>query len=284
MSKYPIIIEEDTNYAFTIKESDVLGFDEIREYSSVFYKMLPDIIQKKLFADIMRGEVELDSEPKLNAYMFALGKMHNAKLRRAYDNISDEFLEEKSVDIIDYACGQGMGTICYSDFLKRKYSNQKVRRIILIEPSKIALARAALHASCLFPEAEVITINKGFDDLTREDLFADRDTPTLHVISNVLDMGTTSEHEGKYDLQNFAGLISQTVEGKNEFVCVDPLFGYEPKDEKIDLFMNYANIETYYSLNKSRGEFVVGEGWTCAIRVGRLYKNKIRNNNITSVR
>ena len=273
MSKYPTIIEQDTNYSFTIKESANLSFNKIREYSSLFYKMLPSTIQEKLYDDILHGACELDSEPKLNTYMFALGMMHNAKLQRAYDKLSADFCSEQSIDIIDYACGQGLGTICYADFLKRSSSNQKVRRIILIEPSKLALARAALHVTHLFPDAEVITINKGFDDLTSEDLYAERETPTLHIISNVLDMGTTWEHEGFFDLQNFAELITQTVDGKNEFVCVEPLFGYEPKDEKVDLFMNHANIDTYYSLNRSKGEFVSGESWSCVIRVGRIYKN-----------
>ena len=273
MGKSPSIIETDSNYALTIQESRNLGFEKIRDLSSTFYKMLPSTLQEKLYDDILHGACELDSEPKLNTYMFALGKMHNAKLQRAYDKLSADFCSERSIDIIDYACGQGLGTICYADFLKRSSSNQKVRRIILIEPSKLALARAALHVTHLFPDAEVITINKGFDDLTSEDLYAERETPTLHIISNVLDMGTTWEHEGFFDLQNFAELITQTVDGKNEFVCVEPLFGYKPKDEKVDLFVNHANIDTYYSLNKSKGEFVSGESWSCVIRVGRIYKN-----------
>lgn len=41
MSKYPLIIEKGTNYAFVIDESTNLDFDKIREYSSEFYKMLP---------------------------------------------------------------------------------------------------------------------------------------------------------------------------------------------------------------------------------------------------
>lgn len=94
MSKYPTIIEQDTNYSFTIKESANLSFNKIREYSSTFYNMLPSTLQKKLYNDILHGACELDSEPKLNAYMFALGKMHNAKLQRAYDNLSADFYSE----------------------------------------------------------------------------------------------------------------------------------------------------------------------------------------------
>lgn len=273
MSKYPLIIEKGTNYAFVIDESKNLDFDKIREYSSEFYKMLPSKMQEKLYDEILHGACELDTEPKLNAYMFALGKMHNAKLQHAYDHLSENFLKEKQIDIIDYACGQGMGTICYADFLKRKHIKQNIRRIILIEPSEKALARASLHVSAMFPDAELITINKGFDDLTSDDLFPDKNVPMLHIISNVLDMATTYNSDGFFDLEDFANLISKTIDGKNEFVCVEPFFGYAPKDEKVDDFIDYVGIETYYEIDKGKGEFVNGKDWTCVIRVGKVYKN-----------
>ncbi len=281
MSKYPLIIEKGTNYAFVIDESKNLDFNKIREYSSEFYKMLPSKMQEKLYDEILHGACELDSEPKLNAYMFALGKMHNAKLQHAYDHLSENFLKEKQIDIIDYACGQGMGTICYADFLKRKHIKQNIRRIILIEPSEKALARASLHVSAMFPDAELITINKGFDDLTCDDLFPDKNVPMLHIISNVLDMATTYNSDGFFDLEDFANLISKTIDGKNEFVCVEPLFGYAPKDEKVDDFIDYVGIETYYEIEKGKGEFVNGKDWTCVIRVGMVYKNVKKNINIS---
>ena len=271
-----MIIEKGTNYAFVIDESKNLDFDKIREYSSEFYKMLPSKMQEKLYDEILHGACELDSEPKLNAYMFALGKMHNAKLQHAYDHLSENFLKEKQIDIIDYACGQGMGTICYADFLKRKHIKQNIRRIVLIEPSEKALARASLHVSAMFPDAELITINKGFDDLTSDDLFPDKNVPMLHIISNVLDMATTYNSDGFFDLEDFANLISKTIDGKNEFVCIEPLFGYVPKDEKIDAFINKVGINIYYTLTKGKGEFVKSKDWTCVIRVGKVYK--IENN------
>lgn len=274
MSEYPLIIEKGSNYAFVINESKNLDFDKIRDYSTEFYKMLPSKMQERLYDEIMHGACELDSEPKLNAYMFALGKMHNAKLQYAYDHLSDEFLNEKQIDIIDYACGQGVGTICYADFLKRKHLNQNVRRIILIEPSEKALARAALNISAIFPDAELVTINKGFDDLTNDDLFPDKDTPTLHVISNVLEMATTYNSDGFFDLEDFANLISRAIDGKNEFVCVEPLFGYAPKDEKVDAFIRAAGIEIYCSITKGKREFVDNKDWTCAVRVGSVYKKE----------
>ena len=276
MSKYPLIIEKGTNYAFVINESKKLTFDSIRKYSTEVYRMHPNDIQDRLYHEILHGACELDSEPKLNAYMYALGKMHNAKLYKAFSNLSNEFKNEKTIDIIDYGCGQGLGCISYSDFLRENKLQQKVRKIILIEPSEKALARAALHVSAMFPDAELITINKGFDDLTSEDLYQDKEIATLHILSNVLDLANTANHEGFYDLDKFAEFIRNTIDGKNEFVCIEPLFGYVPKDEKIDAFINKVGINIYYTLTKGKGEFVNGKDWTCVIRVGKLYK--IENN------
>ena len=277
MSKYPLIIEKSTNYALVINESKNLTFDSIRKYSTEFYRiMLTNDIQDRLYHEILHGACELDSESKLNAYMYALGKMHNAKLYKAFSNLSNEFKNEKTIDIIDYGCGQGLGCISYSDFLRENKLQQKVRKIILIEPSEIALARAALNISAMYPETELITINKGFDDLTSEDLYQDKEIATLHILSNVLDLANTANHEGFYDLDKFAEFIRNTIDGKNEFVCIEPLFGYVPKDEKIDAFINKVGINIYYTLTKGKGEFVKSKDWTCVIRVGKVYK--IENN------
>ena len=109
--KEELIIEQATNYAFALQKSNV-SFETIRKTSSAFYKMLPDEVQTQLYEDISRGVLPLDSEPGLNAYMFAFGKMHNAKLRMAYDRLSEEFRQNETIDIVDYGCGQGMGCIC----------------------------------------------------------------------------------------------------------------------------------------------------------------------------
>ena len=107
----------------------------------------------------------MQSEPELNMYIHALGMMHEAKLQHAFEHLLDSFFDNEKIDIIDYGCGQAIGTICYADFLREKEYSQKVRKITLIEPSELALKRAALHVSCFFPNAEIVTILKGFDDL-----------------------------------------------------------------------------------------------------------------------
>ena len=74
------------------------------------------------------------------------------------------------VEIVDYGCGQGLATLCYHDYLQEHNKEQKVKRIILIEPSSMALSRAELLCSRFYPDVEIIAINKQFDELTKEDL------------------------------------------------------------------------------------------------------------------
>ena len=265
-----LIIEQATNYAFTLQKKKV-SFATIRETSSVFYRMLPDEIQTQLFEDISRGVCPLDSEPCLNTYMFALGKMHNAKLRRAYDHLSAEFRQNNLVDIVDYGCGQGMGCICYADFLRENGLRQRVRRVILIEPSRLALARAALHVSLLFPDAELKTVCKGFDDLTVNDLPSDPEVATLHILSNVLDLG-----DRFFRLNDFSDLVAQSLKGRNEFVCVEPLFNGYNKDDKPYDFFERVNIKIYFDVQYGKNEFVPGEQWTCVILLGTASDGNVK--------
>lgn len=273
---YPLLIEESSNYAFTIKRlMESLSFDILRDTSNRFYNDLPEGIRDELHKSILRGTCMLSNEPELNSYMHDMGRMHNAKLRKAYENLSEDLWLSDAVDIIDYGCGQGLGIICFADYLREAHKSIHVRRIVLIDPSVVALKRAALHASVLFPDTELVTINKGFDDLLSEDIFSEKDLTTLHILSNVLDLARTSDSDGFYDLAGFANLISTSIEGKNQFVGVEPLFNHSITDKKFPRFWKQVGISIDYKLICNKGEFVTGKNWTCVIVCGT--KNKISN-------
>ena len=74
--------------------------------------------------------------------------MHQAKLQQAYHSIfSNNHLPliGQPIEIIDYGCGQGIGTICLVDYIKEQTNrNCNVVKIKLIEPSVLALKRAVL--------------------------------------------------------------------------------------------------------------------------------------------
>lgn len=267
-NKYPLIIESKSNYAYVLKRKKQLSFNAIRNASNVFYNQLPIEIRNELHQQILRGTCQLDNETKLNAYMHDMSLMHNAKLRDAFSHLSTHFFDEKDIDIIDYGCGQAMGCISYADYLKENNHTQNVRRITLIEPSYIALARAALHSSLLFPNAEIVTINKGFDDLIASDIEVDSNIPTLHIFSNVLDMGSTPNYNGVFNLGTFSNLVLEISKGYNEYVITEPLFSDFHRDEQADIFTSSLGINVYYERKCSAGEFVTNKTWTCVIKCG----------------
>lgn len=271
-----LIIESRSNYAFQLRGKN-LSFSEIRNTSTAFFTSLPESVRNELYNNMCHGIVKLDCEPELNAYMYAFGAMHNAKLKDAFSHLSTNFFNEREIDIIDYGCGQAMGCISYADYLKQNNHTQNVRRITLIEPSYIALARAALHSSLLFPNAEIVTINKGFDDLIASDVEVDSNIPTLHIFSNVLDMGSTPNYNGVFNLGTFSNLVLEISKGYNEYVITEPLFSDPHRDEQADIFISsLLGINVYYVKKCNSGEFVANKNWTCVIKCGCIGQPNVK--------
>ena len=233
-------------------------FDKVRELSTKFYRELPQALQDELYEALNRGIDILDSEPQMTAYLFAFGKMHQAKLEYAFCQLPYEFLELPEINIIDYGCGQALGTMCYADFLRKQGYMQKVKTITLIDPSEICLKRAALHVSIFFPDAEIITTNKKFDDLTQDDIVCSEETPTLHIFSNVLDMLC-------FDMIKFSALVKESLKRYNQFVCVGPYFNYSDKDNRMERFCSFLNGEKQYYDFFNKHEFEVDKSWTAQI-------------------
>ena len=63
-----------------------------------------------------------------------------------------------------------MASICYHDFIKDVNPAQEISRVTLIEPSEMALSRASLLCSHFYPNAEIVTVNKDFENLSEKDI------------------------------------------------------------------------------------------------------------------
>ena len=254
------LIEKNSNYAYTIERIKNITFSKLRSVVIDFTKRLPADLNNELYEAIQHGVCQLQSEPELNMYIHALGLMHEAKLQYAFEHLSNDFTVHPTIDIIDYGCGQAIGTICYADFIRNKGIIQTVRKITLIEPSEVALKRAALHVSCFFPDAEIITILKDFDNLDKSDIRIDNEVPTLNILSNVIDLA-----DNYYNLEKFTKLINDCIAGENQFVCIGPYFDHNKLDGKIQRFVNLLGLKTYYSKTFTKGTFVEGHDWTCQV-------------------
>ncbi len=261
-----MLIEQSSTYAYKLKYLDNPTFDKVRGFAKKFIDDLPKELVDELYSQLDRGVVQIDSEPQMLVYLYSFGNMHQAKLNKAFENIPEILFDQPEINIIDYGCGQAIGTMCYIDFIRQKGVSQNVKRVTLIEPSEICLKRAALHVSAFCPYADIVTENKTFDDLDAADIVCDEEIPTLHILSNVLDLD--------FDLERFAELISDNLKGYNQFVCVGPYFNVPATDQQMDDFAKFfSESEDNYSKIFSKFELNPNKSWTAHIRcfsVGEL--------------
>lgn len=197
-----------------------------------------------LLKSLRRGTAILESEEQLWCYNYYYGEMHQAKMTDSLD----KFLSLKDIvcddySIIDWGCGQGVGTVCMFDYLAEHGFANKIKKVVLIEPSKLALENAVLHTS-VYGVEDITPINKYLNDVVMEDITTD--TPvTIHIFSNILDV------EG-FSLKQLAQTIDASARGKHYFICIGPL---NPNNHRIKAFYKYfAESDTLADIEKSENQ------------------------------
>lgn len=254
------LMEVDSEYSKLI-ETCLNGFVEIRAISTKLYKSLPD--RDDIFRSLQRGVKILLDIKELYAYMVSYGLMHYEKIFSCIEYLPIE-LFNKEIKIIDWGCGQGLASMACIEFLSKNKIKHKIKSFTLIEPSKVSLERASLHISYYNLRAQIITINKEFDDLKTTDLFSKAKTPVIHLFSNVLDIE-------KFSLAGLLELISQNINGENYFVCASPYIN-DIKTARLDTFVNHFMKKDSFRLikvlNNRRGEWK--NGWTRVVRVFKV--------------
>ena len=132
--------ESKTTYAYLIEHMQEPSFLKVWDIAFDFVRKLPAELSAELHESLNRGVDVLDSEPLLQMYIYAFGKMHNAKLLHAFNHIQERVVKTDQLEIVDYGCGQGLASICYHDFIKEQNPLQKITKITLIEPSPFTLS------------------------------------------------------------------------------------------------------------------------------------------------
>ena len=249
--------ESKTTYAYLIEHMHNPTFQKVWDIAYDFVHKLPSELCDELHESLNRGVDVLDSEPLLQMYIYSFGKMHKAKLMHAFNHIQDRAIKKDKIEIIDYGCGQGLASLCYHDFIKEHNSLQKVTRITLIEPSPLALSRAELLCSCFYPEAEIVAVNKRFDDLIAEDIKVSPETLTLHLFSNILDVES-------YNLQHLIQIISNLPSEKNEYVIVSPIQN-TLRTQRLKTFATNLGGFIYYENYLDKRQLDEEKDWTCAV-------------------
>ena len=249
--------ESKTTYSYLIEHMQNPSFQKIWDNAFDFVKKLPTELSDELHESLNRGLDVLDSEPLLQMYIYAFGKMHNAKLQYAFNNMNERVINNKKIEIIDYGCGQGLASICYHDYIMKHNPNQQISKITLIEPSPLALSRAELLCSCFYPNTEIIAINKLFDNLTSDDIKVSSGVPTLHFLSNILDVDS-------YNLYHLIEIVKEISGENNEYIIVSPIQN-ATRLQRLKTFASNLGCYIYHEIYMDKRQLDKDRDWTCAV-------------------
>lgn len=244
------LLEEGTEYSinFSVRKN----LSEIISLNKTLYE---PIKSNSVYYSLERGVKILEQELQLLAYVYSFGNMHKAKLMTLI-NATPVF--ESSHTVIDWGCGQGLGTLMYLE------NKDNCENCILIEPSELALQRASLHIQSWNPN--IITINKGFDDLVSDDFSSIKKSARyVHLMSNILDMDV-------FSLKKLIENIELHFTGENYFLIASPYIDIS-RTERIDAFVSHFESSPSFKIlekvTEKKGEWR-GTNWSRVIRVFKV--------------
>ena len=92
--------------------------------------------KKKIFLQLERGIAQLSTHEQLCKYLWSYGKMHQAKLLDAFKKVPEDWFSSP-IEVIDWGCGQAMGTINSLGSPVKECGLPGVHRrgVVLVEPS-----------------------------------------------------------------------------------------------------------------------------------------------------
>ena len=238
----PDLIEDGTDYAENVRNVGP-NYSLIRKIS----------VDRSTGAEkTNRGVAILENESELYEYMRRFGNMHKAKLIYA---LRAPFPQkwELPINIYDWGCGQGIASMVFLE----KYKNSTVNRVTLIEPSVVAIARAALHVSIYRPDVQIKTICKKLDDLDSDDLNVSGANTHIHLFSNVLDIDD-------YSPGHLFNLLDESFPGINYFICTSPYID-DIKAERLNSFLRHFQnkYDSFEKISEATNQKIDGAIYWC---------------------
>lgn len=240
------------------------SFQAIRTLANNSISHLTTSERDKLWSELSRGVALLNTHEQLCQYLWSFGNMHQAKLLDAFEKLPSQIFNN-AFEIIDWGCGQGLGTINLFDFIANNGIANNVKKVTLIEPSKEALDRAFKHTNCYLKNQNYITtINDFFENISENQLKSNLGIPVIHIFSNILDVA-------QIDLKHLAKLVDQSVLSDNYIVSVGPL---NATNRRIDAFYNYFDTPIIY---EQENRYFKEKSWTYKCKIYKLQYNQKGN-------
>lgn len=131
---------ENSDYSKALKNIEVPNFEKIRRYCN---NLLND-----------------NKADEMQKYLAENGKMHKALIYDALEQFISK-LDKKTITLVDWGCGQGIGSSLVLDYIKEKQLNIKIEKVVLIDDNEKNLSRAMAHIDTLLlvDKIEIIPIN-----------------------------------------------------------------------------------------------------------------------------
>lgn len=178
-----------------------------------------------------RGKDIITEEHVLDCYFCAYSERHEFCANAVIQKIPKEILKSPFY-LIDWGCGQGVGTLTLCNYLERLCFLSNLSGVCLIDPSKLASSRAQKFISTWTHKLKV------FANFFHEDLpfnFEHKEYPILHIFSNILDLDTI-------DFRNLAEKIINIGHEHNYFVISSP--SYQRGRDNIKYFLEFFSHYT----------------------------------------
>lgn len=136
--------KENSEYSRSISNIENISFEKIRRY-----------------CNNIANDQEAD---KMQEHLAKNGKMYKALIHDALDQFLER-LDGETITIIDWDCGQGIGSMLVLDYIREKQLDTKVLQVMLIDSNKVKLSRAMAQVKILSQNFTEIIAEKNDDIL-----------------------------------------------------------------------------------------------------------------------
>lgn len=218
--------------------------DELIESENSQYSKYIQSIENPNFEKIRRYCNNLLNDNKadtMQEYLANNGKMYKAIIYDALEQFISKF-DGKNISLVDWGCGQGIGSMLVLDYIKEKQLDIIVNQIILIDDNTTAISRAMCQIEPLKQnDIEIITVRS--NDISEQEKLKDiKNDIILNLIVNDKFPVDYKLFKNSYFMcvsninKNF---IDKMYENISDFSSVENL---SIRDSKIGRFEKYERI------------------------------------------
>ena len=229
----------------TYKERlNTVGNFSMNDFIKISKELLPAEYRIHPWHHVNHGVDLLSTEDQLFAYIAAYGEMHHIKCRTSFQNFDFESLG--NIEIIDWGCGQGIGSLTFIDMLRERDKQHLLRKVTLIEPSAVALKRATVNIQkatngsiLVFPINKYLPGNEKREDIEEIEGIDYVQTNVIHIFSNILDIPSVN-------LEKLAYIVG-TPRHTHHIMCMGPK---NTNSYRIEKFCSAFNVDTNAYLSR----------------------------------